>query len=187
MNTNKILSIVGVIVLGALGSGLWDLTKPFLGWLFSAAISISTLGLDSLRDGMYAQAASMLGRAVGLGVAMLNLLSFLCLIAVQTTQTFVTSGTLRRTRHLTIYQALFGAAFIGFFISGLRLSYVTQLSNHYERLETIAAPHMNEDELKRTRAELAQVQGREDFLKVVQSLSERIATSGGKPPTRSFF
>lgn len=187
MTANKILSIVGVIVLGALGSGLWDLTKPFLGWLFSAAIAISTLGLDSLRDGMYAQAASMLGRAIGLSVAMLNLLSFLCLIAVQTTQTFVISGTLRRTRHLTIYQAFFGAAFIAFFIAGLRMSYVTQLSNYYERLETIAAPYMNEGELKKTRAGLAQAQGRDDFLKVVQSLSERITSSGGKPPSRAFF
>lgn len=53
-----ILAILGTIVLGALGSGLWEvLVKPGLAWAGGAVLTISTLGLDSLRDQIYADVA----------------------------------------------------------------------------------------------------------------------------------
>ena len=60
MNIKTIIGAVGAIVLGALGAGLWDLIKPLFGWLWSALLTIETLGMANLRDGLYYEAASNL-------------------------------------------------------------------------------------------------------------------------------
>ena len=54
----KILAIAGALLIGALGSGLWELIKPLFGWFASVSLDIVTLGLESLRDGLYADAAA---------------------------------------------------------------------------------------------------------------------------------
>ena len=59
MGRKTVASILGAIVLGALGSALWDLVKPLLGWAANAVLSVSTLGLDSLRNSIYADAARL--------------------------------------------------------------------------------------------------------------------------------
>ena len=79
MNKKTTLTMIGVVVLGALGSGLWELVKPLLGWSWSGLLTIATLGLDSLRDGIYADAASSVGRPIGLRLAV-QLLAALILV-----------------------------------------------------------------------------------------------------------
>jgi hypothetical protein len=68
MDKRKVLSVVGVIVLGALGSGLWELAKPALASAATAIAEASTFGFTSLRDEMYARAATSLGRPSALHV-----------------------------------------------------------------------------------------------------------------------
>jgi hypothetical protein len=50
----RVLAIVGALILGALGNGVWEsLLKPIILWFRDIVLTISTLGLQSLRDGMY--------------------------------------------------------------------------------------------------------------------------------------
>ncbi len=50
--------IVVTIVLGALGSGLWELVvRPVYAFVSTIALNVITLGLDSLRNGLYEEAA----------------------------------------------------------------------------------------------------------------------------------
>src|SRR6266496_2040961 len=52
------LSILGAIVLGALGSGLWSAVfAPAGSFLTKIVLSIVTLGIEAARDSVYRQAA----------------------------------------------------------------------------------------------------------------------------------
>jgi hypothetical protein len=52
------LGLLGTILLGALGSGLWDLAlKPGGRWLNEVFLTAVTLGSDYLKDQVYAEAA----------------------------------------------------------------------------------------------------------------------------------
>lgn len=53
----KWLAFASALLVGALGSGLWELAKPALVLASSFALDVVTLGLGSLRDGLYEEAA----------------------------------------------------------------------------------------------------------------------------------
>jgi hypothetical protein len=53
----NILRTLGVIIFGALGSGLWELSKPLLGSAVNGVLTVATLGMGSLRDGIYTAAS----------------------------------------------------------------------------------------------------------------------------------
>lgn len=53
-----ILAIVGTVILGAIGSGLWTLLfDPISRWVGRALFAIATLGLNALRTDVYASVA----------------------------------------------------------------------------------------------------------------------------------
>src|SRR5260370_6846781 len=53
-----VLTVIGALILGALGSGLWELLfKPLLFWVSTLFLSIATLGINSLRDDLYVEIA----------------------------------------------------------------------------------------------------------------------------------
>lgn len=56
---NKIVAtIVGTLVLGALGSGLWDVVvKPGGRWMGRAILTAATLGSSGVKDAVYREAA----------------------------------------------------------------------------------------------------------------------------------
>jgi len=49
-----VLSIIGLILLGALGSGLWDVFfRPVAIWIGLKLLTLATFGLESIRDSSY--------------------------------------------------------------------------------------------------------------------------------------
>lgn len=61
MNIRTALKTSGVVVVGALGSALWDLVKPGLFWLWTSSVTVSSLGIQSLTDDLYIRAADQAG------------------------------------------------------------------------------------------------------------------------------
>lgn len=52
------LVVAGTVLLGIVGSGLWDVVaKPGLGWLGRATLNIITFGSEFVRDAAYVSAA----------------------------------------------------------------------------------------------------------------------------------
>lgn len=67
--------IVGTVILGAIGSGVWRLLlEPFSLWIGKALFTVATLGLESLRNGVYAEVAKGLHESPSLSVFCLLLL-----------------------------------------------------------------------------------------------------------------
>ena len=187
MNRKLIGSTLGVIVLGALGSGLWELAKPLLGWGWAALVGLSTLGLSSLRDGLYSQAALTMGRPIGIGTAMQSLSAIMLLIGSMILRGIAAAGPLdskRFLRQVSLF-LLFGATTMT--VASARNAYVLRLAVFYEKLEVVAAPLISDLELKQHRAQFVRVTNRADYLAIIDSLSSRIEHAGQKPPTQELF
>lgn len=57
MNAKKIWFWVGTLVVGALGSGLWSLIEAPFWKIANWFLTATTLGIQSIRDNVYARAA----------------------------------------------------------------------------------------------------------------------------------
>ena len=54
----KVVGLLGVIVLGAIGSGVWDIIgRPSLGSLQRVILTIASLGVKALKDTTYLEIA----------------------------------------------------------------------------------------------------------------------------------
>jgi hypothetical protein len=75
------LGILGTIILGAIGSGLWSLLfEPVSLWTGRVLFTIATLGLDSLRTNVYAEVAKGLHEESSLVI--LTLIVFITFLAL---------------------------------------------------------------------------------------------------------
>lgn len=191
MDKKTLLSIVGIIVLGALGSGLWELVKPLLGWGLSGVLTLSTLGLDSLRNGMYAGTSSAFGKPSALGIAVELLGSLTMLTGASVIYTIRLSLGPKAPYPARVTSAFFALIlFLGatiMLVTNIRTTYITQLARYSFKLETIAAPHLSDIQLKEFRAKAAQIDSRSAYLAHVELLRKVIEAAGQKAPTREFF
>lgn len=187
MNRRSIAGIIGVIVLGALGSGLWELGKPMLGWIWEALVGLSTLGLDSLRDGIYADAAASVGKPIGLGVAVQTLAALMSLLASSILHSIAMSVPGHKEKLVRMYHWIFLVGSFALLVAASRTAYVSQLSFYYLKLETIAVPHMSDSEIKKRRAAYVQVTDRQGFIQQVRLMTSSIEAAGETVPARDFF
>jgi hypothetical protein len=64
---SALVTVLGALIVGALGSGLWELMfKPLLVWISSFFLNVATLGINSLRDDLYIEIAKGLYDRSGL-------------------------------------------------------------------------------------------------------------------------
>lgn len=70
------MGLTATILLGALGSGLWELAlKPLGRWLGKSLLTVATLGSNSVRDDIYREAAKGIHEASSLQLFWLVVLS----------------------------------------------------------------------------------------------------------------
>lgn len=183
MNKKAVLSAIGVIVLGAAGSALWDVLRPLLQSLGAQLANISSLGFETLRDDLYARAATTFGRPVGLGAALAVLMFLTLLVTVAIMQVLALSVGPRGARFARLYMVGYLGTAMLCGVQLVRTSYVMQLAHYYENLEVVAAPLLSELELKQFRSSFSQVRTRGDFLKITDVLASKIRQSGASPPS----
>lgn len=186
MNRKTLLTTLGVIFFGALGSGLWELLKPLLNWSWSGLLTISTLGLTSLRDGIYAEAAS--GQSIIGIVVAVQALGGLTLVTGAAIIGYI-SISFRPTLHPIAkgYHLILFICAVALLVATSRSAYVSQLARYSTKLETIAAPHFSEIEFKQLRAQYTQINNRASYLAYIATLRKRIESAGEKVPARDFF
>lgn len=180
------------IVLGGLGSGLWEYAmKPSFVWLKDGLLFISTLGIDSFRDSLYARVAN--GFHEYTSHQTYNLVSGIIaggILGVATSPRAIkhiwkrssdtsadtkaddTDRTARRIRYVLVYMLFFAAFFL---VQTTRVSYVTNATTHIFRLVAIVAPHLTAPERLTYLSRIAQIQSRKDYI-VIESDLRSFAT-----------
>src|SRR3990172_1958525 len=84
------LAIVGAIVVGALGSGVWqNILGPLLAFLRDWALSIATFGLEAYKDNLYRDVARGFRESAGIGMLELVTPLFVAALVVLPVMTFL--------------------------------------------------------------------------------------------------
>ena len=187
----KILTILGALFLGALGSGLWEVIKPLFTWLLAGSLHIVTLGLDSLRDGLYAEAAA--GRAEGVSITML---SYGIGLFGGITSAMALDLALARRGGSARWRLPGGNTWApvvlvvtGTLITllGVRVIYISSVGSHFHRLCALAAPFSDERTLATWKSRFAQTSTRQEFVQLTDEIALVAQTHQARVPEFLIF
>lgn len=158
---NKILWVLGTIVLGALGSGLWDIAvKPAMVFMVNFLIDVILGAFGNKQDSIYKEIASLnreiTGRFIlsfGMGL-LAGSISFILLRFFR-----IQGGNDRETTPPSKYfVALFGIfvfVFLTFTVG--KTSYVISKQDNYLQLKRIVLPYLSHEEGLKLDAEFSMI------------------------------
>ncbi len=180
-------AILATVVLGAIGSGLWDAVfKPLLPWLGEGLLDVGTLGLQSLRDSVYVEIARGTFERAGLHTLLMllssgsGLLLGLALGAVSVLRSITRARTADQKsaldpvvlRRVLWIGTLFVALFAGFLlVNAVRITYIVRAANHIEQFQRIVAPFITENQRLSLASRVAQIASKDDYEKIINELT----------------
>src|SRR6266536_2883145 len=179
-STKIVLGILGTIVLGALGSGFWDLClRNLLTWIGHGILSAITLGITSVRDSFYVEIAK--GRTDRIGIYLLTFafIFFGALIGV-----FMRGGRFAQRLHgeMTPADYRFLRVTVGFsflllysilLFRSISVSYTTSAIDHFEQAYAICLPFMSSFERDEIRSDFARIKTKGDYVSVLARLDRK--------------
>lgn len=190
----KFLAIGGALLIGALGSGLWELLKPLLGWLASASLDIVTLGLESLRDGLYADAAAQESERVsGMILSLLSgVMGGLLLAILIPPKSFLPKETekpedetieassaytdsLKAKTFLLKRYKFIATVVLAFMLTThalimQRTIYVNHVASNFNRMCIIISPYLSQQQDALYHSKFAQIQTRAEYIKLMDEI-----------------
>lgn len=197
----KLVSIIGAIILGAIGSGLWEsVFKPSLSFSSNFVYNIVTLGLHSLRNQVYVDVAKgyyerqsfdiSADTSFIIGLSLITLWSLFKITEIILYYINPDSVKLEEPSILTKFMRrlpskmfptinlsnafIFGIVFC-MVISGFSLfrnSYINNRIAYYRQLHEVVAPVINEKERLIFNSEFGQIETKEDYDAIIKSLQQ---------------
>ena len=173
-------------MLGALGSGVWELIRPLFLWAYIAILNIATLGLDSLKDGVY-QGASSDQHFYSI-LASYHLSVFLACFTAYSVVVYIRIALRPKTNFVlrAIPLTLIFVMTISM-VQAVRIIYIMGLASYNEKLEVLVTPYITDSDLKKFRAEYKKIINKKQYLEHVDKLIVVLKTNGEKTPDRPFF
>ncbi len=174
LNRKTVASAVGVIILGALGNALWELLRPGLGGAWDVLLNVTTLGIQSLRDQVYADAAKygLIVNAGGSDAAAL----FAALFALM----FATLP--RRAGFTRIMVPMLLFAFVLATMQSLTHREAAGLAREFDAKLGILLPRISPVEAAQFRADFLQVRTQREFTDVINRLDSSLRAQGLPQP-----
>lgn len=181
------LSGLGAVALAILGSATWDfIAKPVFLAISEGVLWLGTLGLKSVRNGIYAE----IGHAPTGSIQLISLnttMIFLVIIMILYFGPFIVNS---RRLHAAVtsisvpfwviwvrsrYFGMLAFSFGIFMITATlflhtRTTYVSAMAARLERYQLIVRPHISEEKAREFKAKVALIQSRDDFLPVYTEL-----------------
>lgn len=191
------LGVVGTIVIGGLGSGVWEyILKPLILMGTNTILDVTTLGLETYKNAIYIEiakgftdsnAVSSVTR-VGLLIAYIFLIFYVILKAILHKQRkqFVVSDEKIRILDLEIIKKKLKVAgilikiflFLIFILFTLEFSnsfksmYINDAITYYEQLRKIALPYTDDNNIKKIDSKFALIKNKKDYISVISELEE---------------
>lgn len=196
---NKILAILGSLIVGAFGSGLWDIAVKPSGLIVGRLIlTLVSLGSHHVKDSIYVEAARGPHEAAGV-VVLVVITAFLLVLPL-----LMIAWTLRlriqfakisapqndsmdlsqsafdrkiaRTRKLFIAQyIILGILLIqtgAGFIGNLKVLQANSALAYFAQSMTICRPYMDDHQYEMLESRFARIQGRNDYLVITSELQK---------------
>jgi hypothetical protein len=194
--TKWILGVLGTIVLGALGSGFWELfMRDFFTWIGRGILSVITLGITSVRDSFYVDVAK--GRTDRVGLYLVSYALFLLGVL----SGFIFGKGWRRKRmnapetiserdvRIVRWSIVFCIAsfVVTMLFRSITVSYVSGAVDHFEQTYTVCAPYLPANERELIRSQFAQIRTKDDYVAVLARLQEVAAKNNLKLPKFSVW
>lgn len=194
--SKSLLWLAGTLIIGALGSGLWEVAfKPGLYWLGSALLDIGTLGLSSLRDGIYEEIARgsyerasektfsiLVGVFAGAPMGVLTVAMLRSRKEEHTPSRLL--GLLRYQRVIILCGVAISAFLI---VQATRVVYINRAANHIEQLQRIVAPYVSQDQRIAYSSRVAQMHTRQQYVELLADLTEVARKNNAYIPTFNIY
>jgi hypothetical protein len=168
------LGVVGAIVVGALGSGLWSTVfAPVGSFLLKMVLSIVTLGIEAARDSVYRQAAFGFRERAGdiLLIAFAALVLFIPVFLYPIRRNPSGPGnakTRRRINHVALICLALTSSILS--VQLLMNVYSNKIVANFHRTLAVAAPHISSEQRSVYLARFAKVRTRRDFITLLGDL-----------------
>jgi hypothetical protein len=200
-----VFGVSGALILSALSNGVWEaLFKPSMVWLRDAILTVGTLGIQSLIDGVYFD----IGRAEYERASVEILSIFMAFFILAFIVTIIT--VIRNIRELhglisdnaeryerarqrfwrvKIYFMLpvFVLAGMTMMFRYTSIVYAIEASTNLERYQSIISPYVSEQERLTYRSRVAQIHTRAEFLARIGDMKQVIEKNKLYDPAISIF
>jgi hypothetical protein len=192
-----ILGVIGSLIVGALGSGLWsEVFAPVGSRVARGLMWLLTLGMSSARDSIYERAGggfserpsvillSILGMTIFYFPLVLLVSRYLLPGFVRRSRDTASDDLARklaRLRRITFYLTL-AMCFLGaiVFVQTLFVGYTNTVVTRFNQQLAVATPYLTPDQRNVLLARFALIKSRQDFVALLDELNE-VARSHGQP------
>jgi hypothetical protein len=190
--------LVGTIVIGAVGSGLWDVAfRPGVNILSRVTLTVATLGLESARDSIYADVAMGHHELPSLYLLLAAFTAFMSIFGFISGQWYFKrqrgrvaalseEGRERRrnrlNRALSWLLGVFAVFSVILLVRFVMINYTNIAITYFEQSLAICGPYLTDQEAKEIRSGFARIKKREDYVKIMQLLEGVAEPHGLKLP-----
>lgn len=189
IKNNKTLSIIlgllGSILIGALGSGVWEyLLKPLLSYGLNLILDLSTLGIESFKNDIYLSIAEGFSEKNSLNIynfittlyfGFIFSIYLLLLKKSKSQKEEVTKNNEKdypseKRKRLYLFTFLIIFLLIITSIQNIKLQYINNSIIHYYQLTNIAAPYVSNEDIKSFNSKFSLIKNKNDYEKVINDL-----------------
>lgn len=202
-----VLGVAATIVLGAVGSGVWELVfSPSFTWLGRSLLTVVTLGLESVSDAIYVDVAKghhelpslIVYNLLGTIILMSLLFGFFVIQNSLLRSKFRQSpegktpeqlkGLKRRADYLLIWLLLVMTFLCTtVFVRSVMHTYTNIAVTYFNQCLTIVLPYVSPEEERRLRSEFARISSRKNYEQLVNELREHATSNSIQLPEFSIW
>jgi len=197
-------TVMGLLLLAVMGAGLFELSKPYLTSLLNLFVSISTLGVQSLRDGIYIEVAK--GTYERAGTQLLIVLATVALMPISFLVGFFSRALFRPRQtkdaegepensvaaRRSKFRESVGFAIAVFFLLTIiaqtaQTIYIVRAARLIEQLQIVVAPYIPQETRLELASRAALIRNHEDYVRLVNELNDMAMSHGIQPPDFSVW
>ena len=202
-----LIGLTGVLILGALGNPVWEyLLKPLVFLVYRLLLTVSTLGIDSFRNELYAQVAQGFHENSSLelylyfvtfllaAIIWMGIILYLVGSAVKSNNIgkikklldFPKSFYNNRIISFTLFSYLVFT--FGFFaINAIRELYINSAVSYYYQMSSIIAPIVTENETIQLNSRFSQIQSKKDYITLIKEMQSIASDNNMVVPEFTFI
>jgi len=173
LNKKHVIYSLGTIVLGALGSGLWDLAiKPSLIFVTEFFVDVVLGAFQGIQNSIFEEVASLNQEITGRVLLSFGMGLILGTVAGLVTRVLRRKDSENKKKETSKFDvALFGLfVFVFCIFTVSKTSYVLTKQDHYLQLKTIVSPYLTSEARLKIDSRFALIQSIEDYKKIMNEM-----------------